>query len=96
MIYVRKIKLLISIVLLFGILWELYGHGNDILVTQISHIVRIILFFILLPKYYINQNSKLKLYVSVYYQNPPPVLPWQLDEDFDPGSTTLIMVDLPN
>ena len=51
---------------------------------------------ILIPKYYINQNPNLKLYVSVYHHQPPPVLPWQLPNNFDHTSVTLICVKYKN
>ena len=52
--------------------------------------------FILLPKYFINQNENLKLYVSVYHWVPAPVLPWQLPKDFNPNSVNLICVNYPD
>ena len=45
--------------------------------------------FILIPKYYICQNCNMKLYVSVYHHHPPPVLPWQLPDNFDLKSVKL-------
>ena len=45
--------------------------------------------FIAVFKYFIEQNHNLKLYLSVYHQIPPPVLPWQLPENFDPKSVKL-------
>ena len=50
------------------------------------------LIFILIPKYYVSQNPNLKLYVSLYYHQPPPILPWQLPLNFDPNSVKLIYV----
>ena len=47
------------------------------------------LIFILIPKYYICQNHNMKLYVSVYHHHPPPVLPWQLPNNFDLKSVKL-------
>ena len=47
---------------------------------------------IIIPKYYINQNPNLKLYVNVYHHQPPPVLPWQLPKNFDHNSVKLICV----
>ena len=52
--------------------------------------------FILLPKYFINQNENLKLYVSVYHWVPAPVLPWQLPKNFNTDSVNLICVNYPN
>ena len=54
------------------------------------------LLFILIPKYVINENQNLKLYVSVYHWVPAPILPWQLPESFDPKSVKLICVNYPD
>ena len=51
-----------------------------------------IMIFIIFPKYVISQNQNLQLYVRVYHHQPPPVLPWQLPENFDSGSVKLIIV----
>ena len=48
-----------------------------------------VMIFIVFPKYVISQNENLQLYVSVYHHHPPPVLPWQLPENFDCGSVKL-------
>ena len=48
--------------------------------------------FIIQPRYYISQNHNLKVYLSVYHHQPPPVLPWQLPDDFDPNSVVLTIV----
>ena len=56
---------------------------------QASILFNSTLFFILIPKYYICQNHNLKLYVSVYHHHPPPVLPWQLPDNFDLKSVKL-------
>lgn len=50
------------------------------------------LIFIIVPKYYVRQNRNLKLYVNVYHHIPPPVLPWQLPENFDLKSVKLTCV----
>ena len=55
-------------------------------------LLNIALIFILFPKYVISQNQNLQLYVSVYHYHPPPVLPWQLPENFDSGSVKLTIV----
>ena len=52
--------------------------------------------FIFVFKYYINQNHNLKLYLSVYHQMPPPVLPWQLPDNFDPSSVKLKFISYEN
>ena len=101
----RQIKTALFIILAFGIVWERFGHvlagpgnisQNDITVALIAHIIRTIILFILLPKYYINQNPNFKLYLSIYHQQPPPVLPWQLPENFDTNGIHLIIADLPS
>ena len=56
---------------------------------QASIIFNNTLAFILVPKYYISQNRNLKLYASVYHHYPPPVLPWQLPDNFDLKSVKL-------
>ena len=47
---------------------------------------------ILILKYFIHQNPNLRLYVNVYHHQPPPILPWQLPDDFNPGSINIIVV----
>ena len=56
---------------------------------NISHVA---VLCILVPKCYINQDPLLKFYVSVYHHQPPPVLPWQLPENFQHDSVKLIFV----
>ena len=74
-----------TILFSFVVTWNIY----------VLHI-RDILAFILIPKYFINQNENLKLYVSVYHLVPAPVLPWQLPSNFDPNSVKLTYVNYPN
>ena len=52
--------------------------------------------FIGVFKYYFNQNHNFRLYLSVYHQMPPPVLPWQLPDNFDPNSVILKIVPYDN
>ena len=59
---------------------------------HIKSIITVTIISIIIPKYYINQNPNLKLYVSVYHHQPPPVLPWQLPEHFDHNSVKLICI----
>ena len=61
-----------------------YCHVQPLLFLVCIHIV--------LPKCFINQNDNRKLYVSVYHLQPPPVLPWQLPENFDPNSVKLVFI----
>ena len=95
--YLRKMKAALIIILSLGILWERFGHGQEhLLGTHIANIIRTLILFILLPKYYINQNPNFKLYLNVYHHQPPPVLPWQLPGNFDAKGTKLITVDFPS
>jgi hypothetical protein len=62
-----------------------------------QHIINLLNIFILcicIPKYFINRNENLNLYVSVYHHHPPPVLPWQLPSNFDSNSVKLLYVKL--
>ena len=68
--------------------WTIY-------VLHIRNILMAFFDFILIPKYYINQNENLKFYVSVYHHVPAPLLPWQLPKYFDPNSVKLVFVDYP-
>ena len=95
--YLRKMKAAFAIILSLGVLWERFGHGKEHLIgTHIGNIIRTLILFILLPKYYINQNPNFKLYLNVYHHQPPPVLPWQLPGNFDAKGTELITVDFPS
>ena len=70
-------------------------HGyemNNIIFLHINILLNTVIIFILFPKYVISQNQNLQLYVSVYHHHPPPVLPWQLPENFDCGSVKLTIV----
>ena len=67
----------------------------NIYVLRVRNILTLVLGFILIPKYFINANENLKLYVSVYHWVPSPILPWQLPENFDPTSVKLICVNYP-
>ena len=68
----------------------------NIYVLRVRNILTLVLGFILIPKYFINANENLKLYVCVYHWVPAPILPWQLPENFDPTSVKLICVNYPN
>ena len=68
----------------------------NIYVLYIKDIFSLFFAFVLVPKYFINQNENLKLYVSVYHWVPAPVLPWQLPKDFNPNSVNLICVNYPD
>ena len=95
-----SLKLTISFmfVLLFRIIAGLFSilFPGNIYVLHFLNILSLITGWILIPKYFINQNENLKLYVSVYHWVPAPLLPWQLPKDFIPNSVKLICVDYPN
>ena len=71
-------------------------NSTNVYSLHIFVISHVIVIFILLPKYYISQNHNLNLYLSVYHCQPPPVLPWQLPNNFDPNSVKLIFVQHKN
>ena len=80
--------LAITILLSFLFTWNIY-------VLRIRNLLIFTIAFILLPKYFINQNENLNLYVSVYHWVPAPVLPWQLPKNFNPNSVKLVCVNHP-
>ena len=65
---------------------------QDKILLQFYLIYNMSMLFIIQPRYYISQNHNLKVYLSVYHHQPPPVLPWQLPDDFDPNSVVLTIV----
>ena len=69
-----------------------HGYEMNIIFLHFNILLHTIIIFILLPKYIISQNQNLQLYVSVYHHHPPPVLPWQLPENFDSGDVQLTIV----
>ena len=79
-----------AITMLFSFLftWNIY-------VLHLKTILNFFFAFILIPKYFINQNENLKLYVSVYHWVPAPILPWQVQENNIPNSVKLICVTYP-
>ena len=68
----------------------------NIYVLHIKDILSLFFTFVLVPKYFINQNENLKLYVSVYHWVPAPLLPWQLPKNVNPDSVKLIYVNHPS
>ena len=74
----------------------LFENSHNIYSLHIFVISHVVLLFILIPKHYISQNQNLNLYLSVYHCQPPPVLPWQLPNNFDPNSVKLIFVQHKN
>ena len=77
-----------TILFSFVVTWNIY-------VLHVRDILGLFFAFILIPKYFINQNENLKLYVSVYHWVPAPILPWQLPENNIPNSVKLICVKYP-
>ena len=71
---------------------SIHEKENMIIDDHIFYLFNMAIFCIMLPKYYVNQNPSLKLYLSVYHHQPGPVLPWQLPNNFDPNSVKLICV----
>ena len=69
-----------------------FFRNDSIIVTHIQVLLYIATVGIFIPKYYIHQDNKLQLYVSIYHQIPAPVLPWQLPDNFDPNSVKLVFV----
>ena len=72
----------------------IFGDANeaDIVTVHIHILFNISVIYIFIPKYYASQNPNLKLYIRFYHHQPPPVLPWQLPENFDPDSVKLASV----
>ena len=94
------IKLTIAFMLLISFLCITVLFSSiftwNIYVLHIRRNLILLFTIIIIPKYFINQNENLKLYVSVYHWVPAPVLPWQLPKNFNPDSVNLICVNQPN
>ena len=73
-----------------------FHNSPNIYIIHIHNILTMAIVAIIIPKYYINQDPNMKLYVSVYHCQPPPILPWQLPRSFDPNSVKLICVSHKN
>ena len=67
------------------------NDSKNLLVPHIQQLLFTTTICICIPKYYIHQNENLTLYVKLYHQIPAPVLPWQLPENFDLKSVTLVV-----
>ena len=67
---------------------------NHVFASHVNHLISLLYLLIFLPKYYINQNPSLKLYVNCYHHQPPPVLPWQLPKNFSSDSVRLNVMTL--
>ena len=75
-------------------IYILYTNEVDNSISHVKYFVTMLYLWIFLPKYYINQNPSLKLYVSYYHHQPAPILPWQLPNNFDPDSVELNIVKI--
>ena len=93
-----KLTVSFSLVLLFQAIASLFSilFTWNIYVLHIRNILSLFFAFVLIPKYFINQNENLKLYVSVYHWVPAPLLPWQLPKIFNPNSVKLICINHPS
>ena len=89
--FFRLLTLFLALTTLFS-----FPFTSNIYALHIRNIYSLVLSFILIPKYFINQNKNLKLYVEVYHWVPAPLLPWQLPKHFDPKSVKLVCVKYPN
>ena len=80
-----------AIIMLLSIFftWNIY-------VLHIRNILNLFCDFILIPKFFINQNQNLKLYVSVYHWVPAPILPWQLPKNYNLNTVKVICANYPN
>ena len=90
---------LIAFLLTLGFIahwWTYIFIEDNILPLHIYYLANVALFTIVLPKYYISQIPSLKLYVGVYHHHPPPVLPWQIPENFNPNFVNLVVVQYQN
>ena len=69
-------------------------YDDETFTSHVRYFVIILYAWIFLPKYYINQNPSLKLYVNYYHHQPAQILPWQLPNNFDPDSVELNIVKI--
>ena len=65
---------------------------SSIIFLHIRTLLNVTIIHICIPKYYISKNQNMKLYLRVYHHQPPPVLPWQLPQNFVRNSVKLIIV----
>ena len=87
--YVHFLSLFFSSLCFISILSQIERHNLHLLHAHLLHFVSVLFFGIILPKYFIRQNLNLKFYLNIYHHQPPPVLPWQIQENFDLGSVKL-------
>ena len=69
-----------------------FDDNQEIIFLNVFLLFHVAILFIFLMRYISCQNSNFKLYLSVYHHHPPPVLPWQLPQNFDPTSVKLKLV----
>ena len=69
-------------------------YDEDTFISHVKYFLTILYLWVFLPKYFINQNPSLKLYVSYYHHQPAPILPWQLPNNFDADSVVLNIVKM--
>ena len=93
-----KLTVSFTLVLLFQAIASLFSilFTWNIYVLHVRNILSLFFAFVLIPKYFINQNENLRLYVSVYHWVPAPLLPWQLPKNVNPDSVKLIYVNHPS
>ena len=86
----------IIMLFLFIFIFTFFHEIPNIYLVHIMMPVNMTFLFILVPRYYINQDPNLKFYVSVYHYQPPPVLPWHLPKNFNHKSVKLLTVNPKN
>ena len=92
LVFILGFGVFVNYVFYFFIPSENESHDEiDIILHHLLYFILHIFWFIFVPKCYIKQNSNLSFYVSVYHQQPPPILPWQLPDNFDPKSVKLVI-----
>ena len=69
-----------------------FDDNHETIFLNVFLLFHVAILFIFLMRYISYQNSNFKLYLSVYHHHPPPVLPWQLPQNFDPTSVKLKLV----
>ena len=69
-------------------------YDEDTFISHVKYFLIILYLWVFLPKYFINQNPSLKLYVNYYHYQPAPILPWQLPNNFDADSVVLNIVKM--
>ena len=86
----------IMVIFLFIFIFTFFHEIPNIYFVHVMIPVNMTFLFILVPRYYINQDPNLKFYVSVYHYQPPLVLPWHLPKNFNHNSVKLLTIDPKN